>query len=390
MSIAPSPSGGPTTDRYFDGKRAIAYDVKPVLFGELIEIRPAGGGAALARWPIAALEVLDQNKVNGALTIVYRAEPDARLILFDNNFRAALLAGRPDLSRWRAKRRQRAARGIAIWGGIGAALVLGVIFGWRSAAGALVDLMPPAWETRLGQSVRDVIVGRSACEDDAAQEALDRLTARLRPDDLPGGAIRIELVDSDVVNAMALPGNHILVFRGLIAKAEGPEQLAGVVAHEMAHLVYRHPMQGAIQQLGLQAVMTMVFGGSDAGGLAGLMTALSYTREMEREADILGLQLMEEAGMRADGLARFFLLLEADESGGATDDAAESQSGDGEPAAESESSADDESWLRLSEWLSTHPDLAERAAMSARPATGDAPMSDADWAALRQACATAE
>jgi len=163
------------------------------------------------------------------------------------------------------------------------------------------------------------------------------------------------------VNAFALPGNHIFVFSGLIDRAHNPDELAGVLAHEMGHLELRHPTRGMIQQLGLSAVISLMFGGNAAGDVAYLATALSYTREMEREADARALVLLQHAKIHTAGLASFFRTLKDDK----------------------------DSDSPLPDWLSTHPGLEERAEAAAQAETahdGGPALTEEEWHAVQTMC----
>ena len=167
------------------------------------------------------------------------------------------------------------------------------------------------------------------------------------------------MLPDPAVNAWAAPGGYLAIQSGLIDQARGPEEVAAVLAHEMAHVLERHSLEGIIQRLGLAILLSAVFG--DAGGIvveAGQALAnLSYSRDAEREADRVGIALMHAAGLDATGMAGFFQRLEA-------------AGQDGPPAL-----------------LSTHPapaDRVETARALARP--GAPPWSDAQWQAIQRIC----
>jgi predicted Zn-dependent protease len=147
----------------------------------------------------------------------------------------------------------------------------------------------------------------------------------------------------------------------LIEKAHNPDELAGVLAHEMGHLELRHPTRGMIQQMGLSAVISLMFGGNAAGDIAYLATTLSYTRDMEREADTRAIALLQHAKIHTNGLASFFRALKDDKEG-------------------------DSPWP---DWLSTHPGLQERAETAEKAAQtndGTPALTDAEWRAVQTMC----
>ena len=133
----------------------------------------------------------------------------------------------------------------------------------------------------------------------------------------------IKVVDSDVVNAFALPGGFFYVNSGLILHADEESELAGVMAHEIAHACARHgtkqATKGEIVQLA--SIPAMIFIPYTWAGYAiyqGMnfaipLTFLKFSRDDEREADYLGLQYMYKAGYDPNSFVAFFEKVEADE-----------------------------------------------------------------------------
>ncbi|GIX30353.1 MAG: Zn-dependent protease [Porticoccaceae bacterium] len=111
----------------------------------------------------------------------------------------------------------------------------------------------------------------------------------------------VEVFDADEVNAFALPGGKIGVFKGLFKAAENQHQLAAVIGHEVAHVMARHAAARVSQQLVTQLGVSVVAAGTgvhpDLIGMgADLLLTLPYSRADESEADILGLTYMARAG----------------------------------------------------------------------------------------------
>jgi predicted Zn-dependent protease len=130
----------------------------------------------------------------------------------------------------------------------------------------------------------------------------------------------IRIIDSDEVNAFALPGGFFYVNKGLILAAENESELAGVMAHEIAHVAARHAMenQGKGQFLGIGLLAGIIFTGGVAGAVlqntAGLAQALAFfqfSRAAEEEADRLGVQYLYAAGYDPNGMATMFEKLAA-------------------------------------------------------------------------------
>jgi predicted Zn-dependent protease len=125
----------------------------------------------------------------------------------------------------------------------------------------------------------------------------------------------IKVIDSDEVNAFALPGGFFFVNRGLILAADNEAELAGVMAHEIAHVAARHAMenQGKLQAINYGLLATIIFGGGvagavaqNAGGFGQLLSFLQFSRSAEREADTLGVQYLYAAGYDPMAMSTMF------------------------------------------------------------------------------------
>jgi predicted Zn-dependent protease len=117
------------------------------------------------------------------------------------------------------------------------------------------------------------------------------------------------------VNAFVLPGGYVAVFAGLIRKADGPDELAGVLAHEVAHGVARHPMEQLLQRSGYSLIASLVTGDMSgfavlAGDAAAFIASMANSRADEAEADRMAMHLLNAAGIDSRGLPRFFEKLE--------------------------------------------------------------------------------
>ncbi|MGC4096054.1 MAG: M48 family metallopeptidase [Nitrospira sp.] len=220
--------------------------------------------------------------------------------------------------------RQVRQRSRIVWSIVGAALLavtLGLWFGSDLLVELAVDRIPVEWERKLGESAyHDFLAHQDVMHAGLAVTAVNEMTHRLT------GAIaenpytfEITVVKSDVVNAFALPGGYVVVFTGLMKKAESPEEVAGVLAHELNHVLQRHGLERIVKQLGIVAVVSIVLGNQQ--GLGGLMKQLSvelmtlkFGRAQETEADLTGLQLLHRAKIDPSGMITFFQrLAEKDE-----------------------------------------------------------------------------
>jgi beta-barrel assembly-enhancing protease len=129
----------------------------------------------------------------------------------------------------------------------------------------------------------------------------------------------IKVIDGEEVNAFALPGGYFFVYSGLIMRADTEAELAGVMAHEIAHVAARHgtrqATRGEIAQLGMIPVMIMSGGWAGYGiyQAANIMlpvTFLKFSRGFESEADMLGLEYMYKTGYDPTAFVDFFEKIE--------------------------------------------------------------------------------
>ena len=223
-----------------------------------------------------------------------------------------------------AQVRQVRQRHRAVWTIVGAilvTLVLGLWFGSDGLVELAVNRIPVEWENKLGESAyRDFLIHQDVVKEGPAVDAVTEMVRRLaKPIPDNPYTFNITVVKSDVVNAFALPGGYIVVFTGLMKKAENAEEVAGVLAHELNHVLQRHGLERIVKQLGFVAVVSIVLG--NPSGLGGVMKqlgvelmTLKFGRAQETEADVTGLQLLYQAKINPEGMITFFQrLAEKDE-----------------------------------------------------------------------------
>lgn len=224
-----------------------------------------------------------------------------------------------------------------------AAVVLTVIL--TLAVGWLAPLVPFSWEKAVAGGIEPSV----ETDHPRAEAALRQLADELARDaGLPADMeVRLHLSDSGEPNAFATLGGHVIVTRGLVQSVSSENALAMVLAHEIAHVEQRHP----IQALGRGAVISLVWAAlagatgqsavQDVLGNAGLLTMLGFSREMERVADRDALATLRVRYGHTRGAAGFFRTLQERRGGEAAE------------------------WTAL---LQTHPRTAERLQTIARRA----------------------
>jgi Zn-dependent protease with chaperone function len=359
-----------TEGRYFDGSSAKAHAVELTLAASSLALKDLDSGRTTL-WPLADIRLIERRDAQGGTRLGCQGAPDARLSFND----AALLASLERHAKLPAASRGRVPRRLVLIAAAAVALLAVALALLPRLAEPLAGVIPPGWRQALGQQTLERIeVLGSNCRQAAGGRALDALLARLAAAAGGDESYDVRVLDHEMVNAFALPGGHIVLFRGLIEKAASADEVAGVLAHEMGHVWARHPLQGLIRRQGFLLVLdALSLGATSAPGLgdaavggAALLLEFAYTREHERAADRTARRILEGAGISRQGLAEFFQRLKA-EHGSAPVGSALS-------------------------YLSTHPPLEERARLVAEGEArggilgrGQA-MPRADWQALRDIC----
>jgi hypothetical protein len=185
------------------------------------------------------------------------------------------------------------------WGMIGAAAYLALNFLLPYVSTAI----PYSWEKRIFADLRISSTANTGVTDQLNSlglQLLDGVSDR-------SYNFRFLYADDGEVNAYAYPGGTIVVHRGLISELRSPEELAGVMAHEIAHVLRRHALQQWLHNAGTFALFRLILGipGSADDYIRGLAN-LHYSRKDEQEADQEGLMILHNAGLSQEGMINVF------------------------------------------------------------------------------------
>jgi beta-barrel assembly-enhancing protease len=164
----------------------------------------------------------------------------------------------------------------------------------------LAPLVPSNYEKRLGDALVGDFGGRF-CHTPKGDAALKKLTQQI---DKGSSGLRVEVANIDMLNAVALPGGNVILFNGLVSKANSPDEVAGVLAHEIGHVRKRHVMQSLLRQLGLSVILGGIDG--NAGSMVNGVLATTYTRSAESEADAYSMKALSHANISPAATAKFF------------------------------------------------------------------------------------
>ncbi|MBO0763905.1 MAG: M48 family metallopeptidase [Hyphomicrobiaceae bacterium] len=347
--------------RFSDGRTAAGLPATVRLVSQGLEIAPGAGQVPFV-WSYRDLAAATPiGRRAGDVLLSCAVTPGATLFVSDQAFVAALADKASHLTT--VSQRWRFARPLLAVCALFALAVAALWVADVSPARGLAGLLPMELRRSLGrQVVRSMSQGRGTCDTPEGRAALGRLTERLAVA-TGGKRFDIRVLNWSLVNAFAAPGEQIVLTRGLIEQAIGPDEVAGVLAHEMGHGLELHPETAIIRVVGLSAAVELMLGGN-GGALANIglvLTQLGYSRAAEREADAHALRILETAHISLQGFAGFFKRVEDRERGSVIGE------------------------IGL---LRTHPFSAERARLAEqRPAYPATPaLTDDDWRALRGIC----
>jgi predicted Zn-dependent protease len=290
----------------------------------------------------------------------------ARLETRDAGLIAAIQARCPDI-RDRRHPGESSTRRIVVWSlAAAASLVLTLIFLVPLAAERLTSFIPTSMEKRLGDAVDTnvrMILGKQTCTTPEGGAALAALATLLTGES--GVDAEIAVLPSKIANAIALPGGRVYLTGGLLSEAESPDEVAGVLAHELGHVQHRDGLRALLRSGGTSFIVGLLFGDISGGAAIVIASRMlidsSYSREAENSADAFAIDLMLDLGRSPQPLGD---LLERIDDGS-----------DGVPA-----------------FLSSHPLTPERSrAFDARhlAPTGPALLDAEQWQALKKICGAA-
>lgn len=251
------------------------------------------------------------------LVLFHRNDPIKRVLVRDLADRAMLTDICPRLNR-RAPIKGRTR--LAAWGMaalFSVALIVLVLVPFM--ADQLARYIPPAGERALGDAtlhqVRRALNETTVdplkfCENPAGTAAMEKMRTRLMAgQDLPY-PVQVHVLDHSLVNAFALPGGHVVFFRGLIDAAQSPEAVAAVLAHEIGHVVARDPTRIALRSAGSIGVLGLLFGDFAGGALVLFLSEqlirANYSKEAEAMADVFAYKQLLDADLPPSGLADLF------------------------------------------------------------------------------------
>jgi len=244
------------------------------------------------------------------------------------------------------------------------------LFGIPVIVSRAAPYVPVSWEEHLGQAVVDHLAPSDRqCHDETSVQAIERITQILTSTlSEKRYRFRVIVMNDPRVNAFAAPGGYIVIFRGLLEMTETPEELAGVLAHELQHIIHQHVTCALFQHASIRLLLAAMAGEANSAMSFGLESArflatLRYSREHEEEADREGMRMVLAARIDPRGMITLFEKLQKE----------------------------GETSLRVPTYLSTHPSIENRIkffkSLADRSQIIPVPLLEGeDWGNIRRLC----
>ena len=356
---------------YYDGQSAVPHHVTVTVQPSRLQIRTNSG--TTYSWPYSEL-TQTQGRYSGEEVRLERGTGVCEtLVVPDNDILRAIHRSAPEkVGHLHNPAHKHKRLLFTVLAGVVSIPLFWAVFTWGIPwlATPITALIPVAWEQQLGQFIANEIAPpEKQCQDPQLRKALGTIAKTLsQPLQSNPYTFTITVVDNPTFNALAAPGGNILVFRGLLKGTQTPEELAGVLAHEMQHILLRHGMRMLVQQISMAFAVAALSG--DASGImtfglqaAHTLQSLSYSRGAEEQADEQGLRLLLRAKLDPKGMMAFFDNLKDRHQPGP-----------------------------LSQYLSTHPSAEERmsrlkALAENNPSQQTNPLlQQSNWSQIRELC----
>lgn len=403
------PARQPTSwhGRWSDGQTAAAHPVEIEFQSNALVFRPEDvAGAPLHQWAYASIHSPNPVYADSEHVLLTSTDhPGERLFIDDPVFAKRILQSAPNVT---GRSHQWA---LLKWPlGIAAALVLFwalTFFDFLSPANSLAHILPDRARTTIGTGIiKTIRQDKKICREAAGLKALDKIITRITPAIPEEITPTIEVADINYVNAFAAPGDKIIVSGKLIEQARTPDEIAGVIAHELGHSIERHPEANIIRAVGLLTVLQILTAGeaSSFGDLAFMLVQSGYSRKAENEADVHGKKILTSVLIDTRPLAGFFERLISSrkpairptknkrDGKSTSEDGKETKPNVNEKMTREEMTKENDddgtSSRSFTSWISTHPPTVDRIAYFNRSKITTNPpiMSDAEFKALKKIC----
>jgi len=364
--------------KYFNGKTAKPYNVWLKIRDQNLYMI-SEDQTKQKKWALQDTHVLDEPMPPQPARLIHKHNADERLYIHTKDGWNTL---KTQLPKECFQRISLSLNGPSFIGYVGATIAL-IVFLFILAPTILessASFIPDTWQKKAGHHAINSFAAGKTCDNEKSMVALNTLMNRLKQGtnrDIKYDVIVIK--DSETINAFAGPGAVFGIFSATITKADTPEQLAGVMAHEIAHTELYHPTRGFVRDSGIALLFQMMFG-TDANimDLARIGGALKYSRDKEREADEYGQNILLNANIDPQAMTSFFedMILPEEIKSAISDDI-----GDG-------------TFKDALSYLSTHPETQKRIEAlkqnKQKPENAAPILTQQEWSDLQNICENVE
>ncbi len=285
---------------YFDGKKAHQYLVKIKLTTNSI-VGINDNEEIIFEWEFKTIQVIEHPSSENK-GIVTQTKSTERLILDEDLF--AEVIHKIKNKKHLANKLNTSTKSLFGWGII--AILMSLLFYQiiTFSSVRLINYIPKSIETMLNEEAKALILyNHKVCSSPKSEELLNKILMHLKTNTTDIDEIKITIINKNEINAVALPGNEIIIYSELLQCANNPSEIAGVLAHEIAHIEKKHVMKAIIQKLGIRIFLNSIL--QTTIDLSFLFD-LSYSRKVEEEADSFALKILEENNINPNALANFF------------------------------------------------------------------------------------
>jgi beta-barrel assembly-enhancing protease len=299
---------------YYNGTSARPYTVRVLSFNDQLHLHEENEECLIDKFP---LKGMSHNQINN-IHYIYLDQKGLQYLQFGANhplvriLRQQVWSANPSWGQKLMKQK------IGLLLSVMLLLAIGVYFFVMNLVPFLgMHMIGKEQEIKMGDRMNDLMLKEARLLgsdiDSAGTSKLQEFAARLKlSSKYP---IRVTLVNSNMVNAYALPGGKVVVYKGILRKIDTPEALAALLAHESTHVNERHSLRSLMRNAASGIVVAVIF--NDATGVSGALVGnantlngLSYSRSLETEADEKGMDLLAQNNVSLKGMQQLMQVLQ--------------------------------------------------------------------------------
>lgn len=302
--------------KFYDGEKAKPYQVLVETYRTNLHIKTSDNSLE-KNWPYKEIKILEQPVLPQPARLTARKTPNARLYIEPENW--SHLKTKLPKSAFPSINLPTSWNYLIGYAGLSIIFILGTVLFVPKLFEYASQMIPQSTEKKIGQLAIESLINNPVCVAPEGQASLEKMVQKLQQGMKRDIAFNARIVsDDETLNALAAPGGHLVIFSGVLKKADSVDEVAGVLAHEMAHIEMNHPMKSLTRNLGISLTLEMMFGNtgtiSNTAKLAGIFNQLHYSRQDELEADLVSQNFLRKANIDPSGLGLFFERLKKEET----------------------------------------------------------------------------